>query len=95
VLLRKRNSLLKKRIPVGLSGGETRHSGVWPVAMPLCIDIKQLPDHFLILRMMFFGFPFKKIKTGAAERERDPDIFLFKDELFRRGEKIINYADFT
>ena len=75
--------------------GVVHHSGVKSVAMPLCIDIKQLPNHFLIFCMMFFGFPFKKIKTGAAERERDHDIFLLKGELFRRGKEIINYADVT
>ena len=58
--------------------------------MPLGIGVEKAPDHSLILRVVFPRRVFEELDAALAERDRDLDSLVPKDELFRSRQEIRN-----
>ena len=58
--------------------------------MMLCVDVKQAPDHALVLCMMFSGLALEEFNASFAQRDGDLYAFIPKDEVFRTRKEVRN-----
>jgi len=65
------------------------------VNMMRSISVNEIPNHFLIFGVVFFGFMFKKFDARLAKQYSYLYIFILHGELFRRRQEIINFCHFA
>jgi hypothetical protein len=58
--------------------------------MMLGIGVEQPPDHALVLSAMFPGLALEEFDASPAQRDRDLDSFIPKDEVLRARKEIRN-----
>lgn len=59
-------------------------------AVRVRIGVQQIPDHFLIRRLVLARFPLEEIDAGLAERDRHLHRLVPERECFRRRKKILD-----
>ena len=58
--------------------------------MVLGIGIEQPPNHALVLRVVFLCLALEELDAALAQRDRDLDSFVSKNQVFRMRKKIRN-----
>ncbi len=56
----------------------------------LGIGVKKLPNHSLVMRVVFLRLPFEKLNAALAQCDRDLDALIPKDEVRRSRKEVTN-----
>lgn len=61
----------------------------------LGVDVKQAPNHALVLRAVFARFVFEKLNATFAQSDRYLYAFVAENQVFRMWQKITNDLGFS